>query len=195
MKLLAIPGSLRAGSFNRKLLALGVAELKARGVEVDLYDLKTAALPIYDGDLEAAGMPEAVVSLKQRIAAADALLICTPEYNHNLPAGLKNAIDWASRALPKVDGKPHPLSQPFKGKLAGTLGATTGRNSTIYAQLALREVLNTLGVFVIPGAMTVMQADENIDADGKLKQEFHKKQLTEYLGTLVSEVKARAKTP
>jgi chromate reductase, NAD(P)H dehydrogenase (quinone) len=189
VKILAIAGSLRVASFNRKLLAVAIKEVEKGGAEVDLYDLKEPGLPIYDQDIEDRGFPAEALKLKERIARADGLLISTPEYNNNLPAGLKNAIDWASRPLPKVDGKPHLLTQPFKGKLAALLGATPGMGGTLYAQLALRQVMSTLGVWTLPGSVTLSAANSAFDEQGQLKDEAKLKQLVGYLGIFVEELR------
>src|SRR5262249_45830022 len=85
MKVLALAGSLRAASFNRKLLAVAVEALRGRA-EIDLLDLHDIPMPLYDGDVEAAGgPPEGARRFKERLAGADALLIATPEYNRGIP--------------------------------------------------------------------------------------------------------------
>src|SRR3989304_6659665 len=114
IKIFAMAGALRAGSFNRKLLKAAVQKIK--DATVDVADLKEFDLPLYDGDLEAQGLPPGVVRLKERIAAADALLFATPEYNHSVPGTFKNAIDWASR----------PPSNPFREKPALIISASPG---------------------------------------------------------------------
>lgn len=186
MKILAVAGSYRAGSLNRKLLALGVRELQAQGAEVDVMDLKALALPMYDGDVEAEAFPPAALDLKERIARAQALFICSPEYNSSIPAGLKNAIDWASR----------PPSNPFKGKLAACLGATTGMYGTIRMQPHLRQVLFTLGTDVVPSGLYLARAEDAFDAaTGELKDEVRKKDLHRVVTELIAEVKRRAAGP
>src|ERR1700749_3006490 len=98
VKVLAICGSLRKGSLNRKLMKIAVGELEKLGAQVDQADLKELALPVYDGDVEASiTQPEGGKAVREKIAHADALLIVSPEYNQGVPGGLKNAIDWASR--------------------------------------------------------------------------------------------------
>ena len=94
VKILAFSGSQRHGSYNGALLRAAV-ELAPPDVEIEICSL--ADLPIYNGDVEAAGMPQPVQRFKERIRASDALLIATPEYNFSMPGLLKNALDWASR--------------------------------------------------------------------------------------------------
>jgi chromate reductase, NAD(P)H dehydrogenase (quinone) len=179
-KIFAICGSLRRDSFNRKLLALAVAELTGKGATLDVYDLKTDPLPFYDGDVELAGYPEAALALKRRIDAADGLLIATPEYNHGLPAPLKNAIDWASR--PTAEPK-----NPFKGKLVANIGATPGMGGTVYSQMVLRETMYTLGAWCVPGQFTLSGAAEQLK-DGALVDSRRKDQLSAYLGAFLGEL-------
>ncbi len=94
VRVLGFSGSLRKGSYNTGLLR-AAAELVPDGMTLEIFDLAT--IPLYNGDVETAGAPEAVRQFKAAIAAADALLIATPEYNYSIPGVLKNAIDWASR--------------------------------------------------------------------------------------------------
>lgn len=128
MNLLGICGSLRASSFNRMALELARASLP-EGVTMTVADLR--AIPMYDGDLQAAGMPAEVLALAASIRKADGIVIATPEYNFSIPGMLKNAIDWASR----VD------NQPFAGKPAAILSASTGPVGGARVQYDLRKVL------------------------------------------------------
>jgi NAD(P)H-dependent FMN reductase len=158
MKILAFAGSLRSGSFNRRLVLLAAGTLRGQS-DVDLLDLREVAMPPYDGDIEAKdGLPEGARQFKQRIAAADALLICSPEYNWSIPGTLKNVIDWASRG----DGN------PFKGKVALLMGASPGAYGAVRSALALRQVLCALAVFVLPTTVQIGRADEAFDAAGRL---------------------------
>src|SRR5690349_2107491 len=105
VKVLAISGSLRRESFNRKALTIARSLAAEFTSEIQEADLKELALPVYDEDIETAGMPESVTRLKAMVGAADVLLIASPEYNHSIPGGLKNAIDWLSRGGNSLDGK------------------------------------------------------------------------------------------
>lgn len=129
LRVLGFAGSLRAGSYNRALLRAAV-ELAPDGVSVEAYDI--ADLPFYDGDVEAAGDPAAVVRFKQAIREADALLIVTPEYNGGVPGVLKNALDWASRP---------PSDAPIAGKAVVLMGASPSPGGTARAQAQLVELL------------------------------------------------------
>src|SRR5713101_6705754 len=95
MKVLAISGSLRAGSHNTMLLR-AAAEFLPKDVEFEIWEgLK--AVPPYDEDDDTDPPPPAVARLRAAIAGADAVMIATPEYNSSIPGQLKNALDWASR--------------------------------------------------------------------------------------------------
>ena len=158
MAILAFAGSLRAGSLNRKLLAVAVAALRGR-TDIDLLDLREVPMPPYDGDIETnEGLPEGAKKFKERIAAAEALLICSPEYNHSIPGTLKNVVDWASR----------PPGNPFKGKVALLMGASPGPYGAVRGVLALRQVLTALGVLILPGTVQIIRAGEAFDDAGKL---------------------------
>src|SRR5215469_3874914 len=93
-RILGISGSLRRGSYNTALLRAGAPLLDA-GAELEIALLH--GIPLYDGDLEAEGLPQAVRDLKARVIACDGLLLATPEYNNGIPGVFKNAIDWLSR--------------------------------------------------------------------------------------------------
>jgi NAD(P)H-dependent FMN reductase len=135
--ILGIAGSLRKKSLNRALLHAAESRVPA-GTTLEIATFE--GFPIYDGDLEAAsGVPAVVERVKARLAAADGLLLVTPEYNNSLPGPLKNAIDWLSRP---------PKDQPrVFGKLpVGVIGATPGRGGTRLAQAAWLGVFRTLGM-------------------------------------------------
>jgi chromate reductase, NAD(P)H dehydrogenase (quinone) len=128
---LGIAGSLRKDSYNKRLLRIAGEVLPAE-MTLEVFDL--APLPMYNEDLEKAGLPESVQHFHARLAAADALLIATPEYNFSIPGVLKNAIDWAARRT--VDGHPSPLNDKPLAMMGGG-----GRLGTARAQLHLRDIV------------------------------------------------------
>lgn len=156
--ILGLAGSLRKASYNRGLLR-AAQELAPEGVDIQTFDL--TPVPLYNEDVEAQGDPEPVRELKQAIAAADALLIASPEYNYTVSGVLKNALDWASR----------PPQQPgLKAKPVAIMGASTGRFGTARGQLNLRQVLLATGCHVLPAPeVYVARAPEGFDADGNLQ--------------------------
>ena len=167
IKVLAISGSSRQGSFNTRLLEAAISAARAQGVEVSeviitQLDLRTLELPLYDGDLEAAsGLPEGAIVLKNALAAHHAVLIASPEYNGFFSPLLKNAIDWASR--PQA-GQP----SPFGGKVGALLAASQGALGGIRGLPAVRQLLSNLGMLVIPGQMALPSAQKAFDTAGGL---------------------------
>ena len=178
MKILAVSGSLRAGSFNTNLLR-AAAEAAPEGVEVELFDAELVrALPAYDQDLEEALVPEAAARLREQWRAADAILFATPEYNGSVPGVLKNAIDWASR--PRFDAA-------LRNKTVAVIGASTGQFGAMWAQADLRKVLGVAGARVVGDELPVTRAHERFDGEGRLldAELFERLRLT--LGTLAVE--------
>jgi chromate reductase, NAD(P)H dehydrogenase (quinone) len=155
LHILALVGSLRRGSFNRVLYETAVA-LSPTGMEFTEADIRS--LPLYDDDVRMEqDYPEPARRLRAAIAAADGLLFVSPEYNHAVPGVLQNAIDWASRAP----------DQPFKGKPAAIMGASTGRMGTVRMQHSLRTTLDSLEAHTLlkPEVM-IGNAKESFDETG-----------------------------
>jgi chromate reductase, NAD(P)H dehydrogenase (quinone) len=178
MRILAVSGSLRAGSHNSMLLR-AAAEAAPEGVEVELAEPSAIAdLPLYDQDLDGADAPEAVVRLREQWEAADAILFATPEFNGSVPGGLKNAIDWASRPR---------LEAALTNKTVAVIGASTGQFGAMWAQADLRKILGTAGARVVGDELPVTHAHEKFDHAGRLLDEelFERLRLT--LETLASE--------
>jgi chromate reductase len=157
MRVLGISGSLRRDSHNTELLR-AAATLLPSGVEFELYD-GLREIPPYDED-EDKSQVAAVTDLKERIAAADAVLIATPEYNHSVPGVLKNAMDWVSRPL---------ADSPLKGKPVAVIGASTGMFGAVWAQAELRKVLGAIGARVVDRELPVPMADEIVRDREKLE--------------------------
>jgi NAD(P)H-dependent FMN reductase len=133
-------------------------------------------IPLYDGDVEAAhGIPELVARLKDRIAAADGLLLVTPEYNNSIPGVFKNAIDWLSRP-------PADIPHVFRGRPVGVIGVSPGRFGTLLSQTAWLQVLKTLGTSVyFGGRLHASNADDAFDASGELVDARVRGELRKYL--------------
>jgi len=171
--ILAIPGSWRKGSYNAAL-ARAAQALAPEGWTIEIASI--AGFPLYDGDLEAAqGLPPAVAALKERIVAADALLLVTPEYNNSVPGTLKNAIDWLTR--PASD-----IARVFGDKPTGLIGATPGPGGTRLAQAAWLPVLRLLGTRPWFGkSLYLADAGKAFDAGGALVDERLRGVLAAYL--------------
>jgi chromate reductase len=157
MRILAVSGSLRAGSHNTSLLR-AAAEAAPEGVEVELWE-GIGDLPIYDQDLEGSDLPDAVHRLREDWAAADAILFATPEYNGSVPGGLKNAVDWASRPVREA---------ALTNQTVAVIGASTGQFGAMWAQADLRKILGVAGARVVADELPVTRAHEKFDAEGRL---------------------------
>jgi NAD(P)H-dependent FMN reductase len=171
--IIGLAGSLRRGSLNRKLLVAS-APLVPPGFTLVIEGLD--GIPLYDGDLEAtAGIPPAVAALKEKIAAAPALLIASPEYNNSIPGPLKNAIDWLSRPAKDVP-------RVFGGKATGVIGASPGRYGALSAQNAWLTVLRALGVVpYFGGRVTVAAAHTVFAEDGTFADVATRDRVKSYL--------------
>jgi chromate reductase len=178
MRILGISGSLRRGSHNRKLLRAAGDMLPPGAAFVEWDGL--AGLPIYDEDLESSP-PKAVQELRDAIAAADGLLIATPEYNASIPGGLKNALDWSSRPFP---------DNALRDKPSAVIGASTGLFGAVWAQAEVRKVLKTSGAHVLESELPVGLADGAFADDGTLADPELAARLEDIVGDLCREIRA-----
>lgn len=171
ISVVAIAGSLRQASINRGLVR-AAAELELPGLRVDPFDITD--VPLYNGDVEAAGDPPAVTALKTSVKGADGLLLATPEYNRGMPGVLKNALDWASR----------PPDQALRAKPVALIGATPGGFGTRSAQFQIRQILGNPGCVVLPKPeLWVSHASDKFDEDGNLTDDGTRQALSDLLGT------------
>lgn len=178
INIIGISGSLRRASFNTGLLR-AAAELAPAGVTLRIHDLHD--VPFYNGDDDhgAEGVPAGVVRLKAAIAAADALMIATPEYNYSVSGVLKNAIDWASRPGPGKDS-------PLRGKPLVMLGAG-GMSGTMRAQFHLRQILVHSDVQVLnKPELYVARAWDRFDQGGNLTDEKIREQVRDLVAALAA---------
>jgi NAD(P)H-dependent FMN reductase len=176
-RIIGISGSLRRGSFNSQLL------LEAQTLMPDSATLvieSIADFPLYNyDDEEATGIPAPVAALKNAIAGADGLLICTPEYNNSIPGVAKNAIDWLSR--PAAD-----ISRVFGDLPVAIMGTSPGNFGTILAQNAWLPVIRTLGACLWTGGrLQVPGAGRIFDLDGKLSDDAIRQRLTKFVNGFV----------
>lgn len=161
VKVLAISGSLRKGSYNT--LALKAAqELAPEGMEITIYD-GMRDIPLYDDDIRTgSGFPPAVAAFRAAVKGADALLFASPEYNFSISGVLKNAIDWASRAP----------DQAFDDKPFAVMGAATGAYGTARSQYDLRKMISGLnGHSLNKPEILIAGAAAKFDAEGRLTDE------------------------
>jgi NAD(P)H-dependent FMN reductase len=181
-RILAFAGSTRTLSWNKKLLRTAAEAVRAASAEVTLIDLRDMAMPLYDGDLEAAGgLPDGARALKALMIEHHGFLIAAPEYNGSISAVLKNAIDWVSRPQP---GEPSAVA--FRGKVAALLAASPGNLGGIRGLVTVRQVLTTLGVLVVPAQFGLARANEAFAEDGSLKDPTQQKTVAALAKDLVS---------
>jgi chromate reductase, NAD(P)H dehydrogenase (quinone) len=181
-KLIGISGSLRQASYNSALLRNAAGLMPENG---ELVVETIRGIPLYDGDVEVnEGIPERVRELKEVIAAADGLLLVTPEYNNSIPGVFKNAIDWLSR--PDSD-----IRRVFGSKPVAVIGASPGGFGTILSQNAWLPVLRTLRAdFWAGGRLMVSRAQAVFNQDGTFADQRIEEQLRKYLEGFTAYVRA-----
>ena len=186
-RILAMAGSLRRESHNRRLLAAAVVVLReASPVEIDLVAPDEMRLPLYDGDLEAEqGLPTEAVALRERLDGADGLLIACPEYNHSLPGMFKNVIDWTSRPSDGIAS-----TAATRGKVAALLSASPGGFGGMRGLVHVRAILSGIGVVVIPDTVSVSGAHKAFAEDGSLADEKLDARLSKVVKSLVDTTSA-----
>lgn len=175
LHLVGLCGSLRAGSTNRLLMREA-----ARVFAPATFTEANLRLPLYDGDLEAVGIPEEVTALAEMIRAADAVVVVTPEYNKNISGVLKNALDWISRTK----------GAPLRDKPVAILSAAAGRAGGERAQFSLQLCLNPFRARVLPGPEVMIADSANaFDEGGRLKDPRSIAGLEELMAALRAEVR------
>lgn len=152
MNILVVSGSSRRRSLNTRLARL-VAEVRPADVVTVVTDLDR--VPFYDGDLEAAGTPTAVADLRTAVAAADLVVVVTPEYNGTVPGLLGNTVDWLSRP---------PRQSVLLGKPVLVLSASPTMYGGTRAAEHLRGVLDRIGASVVPGGLSVAAAHQRLQS-------------------------------
>ena len=183
INVLGFAGSLRQGSYNKAALRAAV-ELAPAGMTIETFDL--APIPLYNEDVKQQGFPPPAQALREKIRAADALLIVTPEYNYSIPGVLKNAIDWASR----------PPDQPFEDKPIAIMGASPGRLGTARAQYHLRQCFVFLnGVVLNRPEVMIGGAAQLFDDQLRLTDEATRGFVGKLLAALAAAVRRRRVSP
>ncbi|MEU6868705.1 NADPH-dependent FMN reductase [Streptomyces sp. NPDC046876] len=179
LKILAISGSLREGSYNTALVR--AAQKFAPGdLDIEIYE-GLRDIPPYDTDHDVDPAPVAVADLRRRIIEADGLFIATPEYNYGVPGVLKNALDWASRPA---------LNSSLTGKPIAIAGAAPTNFGTVRAQLSLRQsFLWTDSKVVGKPELCIFRANERFDESGNLTDETTIEILHQLLATLGQKIR------
>ncbi|MBX3577767.1 MAG: NAD(P)H-dependent oxidoreductase [Rhizobiaceae bacterium] len=181
-KILVFAGSIRSGAYSGKVADNAQKELAEQGAEVTRISLADYTLPLMDEDLEdEKGIPENAFGLARLIAAHDAVVICTPEYNGSIPPLVKNTIDWVSR-VKKDRGKP---LHPFPEKLVAICSSSDGHFAGIRSANHLRAVLSHIGMEVISPQVSVPHGGEAFEEDGTFREERLRKGMTRLCRTLI----------
>jgi NAD(P)H-dependent FMN reductase len=183
IKVLGISGSLRRGSYNSALLRAGTRIMPENST---LETASIRGIPLFDGDVEAQGIPASVSQLKEAIVAADGVLLVTPEYNNSIPGVFKNTIDWLSR--PSSD-----IKRVFGGRAFALIGASPGGYGTNLSQAAWLPVLRTLGTQPwFGGRLQVSRAANVFDESGAIKDAAVEEALRQFLAGYVAFLRSRA---
>lgn len=185
MKVLMFAASLRKDSLNKKLIR-NAYQMMPSGHQLILKEFNEYAMPLYNGDLEMdSGIPDAAQKFIQDIAAVDAIIISSPEYNSGIPGTLKNAIDWSSRVSPV----------PWLGKQILLMGASPGMVGTNRGLWQVRQPLEYLGGFVYPEMLGVALANKAFDEKDQLKEERMHESLQKLLNKFVDYADYASKRP
>lgn len=173
VRLIVVSGSMRRGSFNLKLARIAARLARAEGAQVTELDLRALGLPLYDGDIEAAGMPAGALELRRLFASHDALLVASPEYNAGMTPLLLNALDWASR--PQAEGEQPSGLAALGGTVAGLISASPGRLGGLRSVAVARAFLSGLGMLVVPQSQSVPLAGQAFDEHDELKDQSQRR--------------------
>jgi chromate reductase len=177
VRVLAISGSLRSGSYNTALLR-ALREEAPADVEIELWQgLKE--IPPYDSDDDVVPGPEQVEAFRELIREVDAVFFATPEYNSSIPGALKNALDWASRPI---------ATNSFRNKPVAVISSSAGAFGGVWAAADLRKVLGAMGARVTDAELAVGHSHEKFDDDGHLIDHDVRQGLRDALQTLVAEI-------
>jgi chromate reductase len=179
--ILVTAGSTRVASFNRRLARLAADALLARGVDVTYVELSDYPLPLYEGDLEAAGIPPHAKQLRELLQRHPNWLLVSPEHNGSVPALLKNVIDWTSRT---IDGE--DFRALFSGRRVALMSASPGRNGGARGLVHLRQILAYLGANVLEEQFTLGRTFEVFTEQGL--QAPHDAALGSFLDTVVAAI-------
>jgi NAD(P)H-dependent FMN reductase len=183
-RILALVGSLRAGSYNRQLAEAAVKHA-ADGIDVEIFE-GLAEVPFYDEDLDQpAPVPNPARALRNAVQRADALLLVTPEYNGSIPAVLKNAVDWTSRPF----GNGAIVDKPV-----GVVGTTSGQYGGVWAHEETRKTARIAGAHVLDSiALSIPRAAERFATNYPADDDAVAAAITEILATLAAATRATTK--
>lgn len=181
VKVLALAGSIREDSYNKKLIREAAAIAREMGADVTVIDLKDFSLPFYDADLEKSqGLPINAKRLKDLMIGSDAVIIASPEYNASMTAILKNAIDWTTRG--EKGGGSH---EAFEGKKFAIMSASPGKRGGARSLAHLRQVIEDAHGTVLPKQVVIPRAHTVFNDKGVLESDLIKEEIKEEIQDLL----------
>lgn len=185
VRLVALSGSERAGSLNRKLLAVAAQAAQARGAQVDTIDLRSLALPLFDADIEKGpGVPDGARRLRDALHAADGLLLAVPEYNGFPTPLLVNSFDWLSRL--QAEGDAPAGLVVTAGKPVGIVSASPGLLGGLRSLNYTRQFVSmAFAMMPVPQQFALSRAHEAFDETGALKDAKQQAAVENVVGSLV----------
>lgn len=182
-KILAFAGSLREHSYTKRVLKTAIKGAEKAGAEVTFIDLRDFPMPIYNADEHSEhGFDDNALRFQKLLGEHDGFLISSPEYNGSIPGGLKNAIDWASRASDEFG-----QIEVFKGKTAAIMTASPGAFGGIRCLAHLRGVLTIMLVSVLPMEIAVSFVRDKFEDDSDEMTDEKMKGVLENLGATLTE--------
>jgi chromate reductase, NAD(P)H dehydrogenase (quinone) len=180
-KVLALAGSTRKDSNNKKLVREAAELARHMGASVTIIDLSDYPIPFYDGDLETTkGMPDNAKRIRSMMVASNAIIVASPEYNGSVSAVLKNMIDWASRSE-----KGGPSRQAFAGKKFAIMSSSPGQGGGARSLKHLQEIIENVGGEVVPKMVSVPNANSAFNAQGRLANPDMERELSEEIQQLL----------
>lgn len=181
-KIIGFAGSLRKNSYHKMALRVVLENVKQLGAEVEFIDLKELNIPLYDGDLEQEiQLPDGIKTLRDKVGAADGLVLAVAEYNHSISGVMKNTIDWLSRTtfFPDVLGN----------KKTAIFSASDGIIGGARAQIAFYPIATTLNLDLMPSKIYIPNVDQKFDESGNLTDEKTRDSLKKFAEKFVAFVK------
>jgi chromate reductase len=181
VRILVFGASLRRGSLNARLADLAASVVEEQGGSPDRAAMTDFDCPSYHADVEReSGVPPGAQHFRERLVAADAFIIASPEYNASMPGSLKNVIDWVSRFRP----------QPFNGRQGMLLSASPSMAGGNRGLWSLRVPLEHLGARVYPDMFSLAQAHEGFDAAGRIASPVLQERFDRTIGCFLELVEA-----
>ncbi len=178
-KILAFAGSFREHSYNKRVLSVAADGARDAGGDVTVLDLRDLPMPLLNmDDIETKGFDTNATRFQDILGEHDGFIIASPEYNGSIPGGLKNAVDWASRASDN-----YKMYEVFRGKTAAIMTASPGQFGGLRCLQHLRGVFTIMGVHVLPTEIAVPFVDQKFDGDGTEMTDEKYKGLIANLGT------------